>query len=63
MEFNVVAQKLIENADDDAILIEILKDFEELSNNDKRQVVEYILGALSKAREVAGYGPKAAGAK
>ena len=63
MNYDIIAQKLIENADDEAIVLELLKEFALLSDQDKEQVIVYILGALSRARELAGYGPKAAGAK
>lgn len=58
-----VARRLADNCDDNAVLVEILKDFSSLSDDQKQQVVEILLGNLSTARQTAGYGPKAVGAK
>jgi len=59
-----VAQLLANNCDDDAILVEVLDNhFDKLSDKDKRTVVEILMGNLSTARVIGGYGPKAVGAK
>ncbi len=63
MTYLDIAKRLADNCDDDAVLVEVLKDFRSLGDEDKELVVEVLLGNLSTARMTAGYGPKAVGAK
>lgn len=63
MNYKEIATKLADECDDMPILEQILNDFDNLSSEDKRNVVTFLLGHLSKAREHSGFGPKAVGAK
>lgn len=61
--FSDLAKRLTDNCDDLAILENLMDDFDKLSNEDKWNVVTQLLGNLSRARQIAGYGPKATGDK
>ncbi len=45
------AKKLSENCEDSAVVIEIMKDFDRLNDEQKKGIVLFLIGSLSMSRQ------------
>ncbi len=51
-----LGHEFIASVDDDAIIIELLDEFHQKDKQEQDDIICFILGALGRAREKAGYG-------